>query len=87
RTGTDGSPAPAPTSIDALFVDQPDDDERARVARHHSDRRKSRIAGWVVFGIVLAIIGGLAAGGLVVWTTYEDKIRAFMGWEEPKDYE
>jgi UPF0755 protein len=22
-----------------------------------------------------------------VWNTYEDKIRAFMGWEEPKDYE
>lgn len=87
RTGTDGTPAPAPTSIDALFVDQPDDDERARIARHHSDRRKSRIAGWVVFGVVLAIVGGLAAGGFVVWTTYEDKIRAFMGWEEPKDYE
>jgi UPF0755 protein len=26
-------------------------------------------------------------GGFYVWNTYEDKIRAFMGWEEPKDYE
>ncbi|WP_336632790.1 MULTISPECIES: endolytic transglycosylase MltG [unclassified Microbacterium] len=85
RTGADATPAP--TSIDALFVDEPDGDERARIARHHRDRRKSRIAGWVVFGIVLAIVGGIAAGGFVVWTTYEDKIRAFMGWEEPKDYE
>lgn len=69
----------------ALFVD--DEHERERVARQRRDRRKSRIAGWVIFGVILAILGGLTAGGFAVWNTYEDKIRAFMGWEEPQDYE
>lgn len=59
----------------------------ARDSRHAKDRRKSRIAAWVIFGMILAIIGGITAGGFYVWNTYEDKIRAFMGWEEPKDYE
>ena len=59
----------------------------ARDSRHAKDRRKSRIAAWVIFGVILAILGGITAGGFYVWNTYEDKIRAFMGWEEPKDYE
>ena len=40
-----------------------------------------------MFAVILAILGGIVGGGFYVWTTYEDKIRAFMGWEEPKDYE
>lgn len=32
------------------------------------------------------ILGGLAAGGLWVWTTYEEQIREVMGWQEPKDF-
>lgn len=51
------------------------------------NKRRRRIAGWVAFGIVLALIGGVAAGGLWVWNTYEDRIRAFMGWEEPSEFE
>lgn len=51
------------------------------------DRRKSRVAAWSVLAIVLLIVGGLVAGGVWVWNTYEGPIRAFMGWEEPKDYE
>lgn len=74
-------------SIDALFAAEPDDEERQRLERHRRDRRKSRVAGWVVFGVILAILGGLTAGGFYVWNTYEDKIREIMGWEEPKDYE
>jgi len=77
--------APAARTLDALF--EPDDDERHRQARHQRDRRKSRIAGWVVFGVIIAILGGLTAGGFYVWNTYEDKIRECMGWEEPRDYE
>lgn len=89
----DAAPEPAPVpratnSVEALFsAAQHDGEERARIERHQRDRRKSRIAGWVIFGVVLAILGGIAGGGLYVWNTYEDKIRAFMGWEEPKDYE
>lgn len=86
------SPAPAPTApatppIDALFAAEQDQDERARIARHQRDKRKSRVAGWVIFAIILAILGGMVAGGFYVWNTYEDKIREFMGWEEPADYE
>lgn len=83
---------PAPTTtvptgmpLEALFAD--DVSERERVARQRRDRRKSRIAGWVVFAVILAILGGLTAGGFAVWNTYEDKIRAVMGWEEPKDFD
>ena len=77
----------APQTLDALFVAEQDEDERARVARQQRDRRKSRVAAWVIFGVVLAILGGITVGGFYVWNTYEDKIREFMGWEEPKDYD
>lgn len=51
------------------------------------NRRRRRAAGWIALGVVLAILGGVAAGGLWVWNTYEDNIREVMGWQEPKDYE
>lgn len=41
----------------------------------------------MIFGVVLALLGGIVAGGFAVWNTYEGPIRSFMGWEEPKDYE
>ena len=74
-------------SIDALFGDEVHSADAAGNAHHDRDRRKSRIAGWVVFAVVLALLGGVAAGGLWVWNTYETQIRSFMGWEEPKDFE
>ncbi|WP_312676586.1 endolytic transglycosylase MltG, partial [Microbacterium sp.] len=77
--------ADAAPQLDALFDGA--GAANARDSRHAKDRRKSRIAAWVIFGVILAILGGITAGGFYVWNTYEDKIRAFMGWEEPKDYE
>lgn len=50
-------------------------------------KRRRRIGGWIALGVVLLILGGIAAGATYVWTTYEDKIREVMGWEAPKDYE
>jgi UPF0755 protein len=50
------------------------------------NKRRRRIAGWIAFGVVLLLLGGIAGGAFYVWTTYEDKIREVMGWEEPKDY-
>jgi len=82
-----GTQSQTPQTIDALFGADDHSAERDRAVRHDRDRRKSRIAGWVVFGVIIAILGGLTAGGFYVWNTYEDKIRAFMGWEEPRDYE
>lgn len=52
-----------------------------------TDRRRRRRRGWIAFGIVVIILGGIAAGGVWTWNTYQDRIRAFMGWEPPKDYE
>ncbi|GAA4064210.1 hypothetical protein GCM10023065_14370 [Microbacterium laevaniformans] len=77
---------PVHQQVDALFSGDSHSD-RGRGKSHDRDRRKSRIAGWVIFGVILAILGGIVGGGFYVWNTYEDKIRAFMGWEEPKDYE
>ncbi|GAB3601863.1 endolytic transglycosylase MltG [Microbacterium aureliae] len=51
------------------------------------DRRRRRTGGWIALGIVVALVSGIAAGGLWVWNTYETQIRELMGWEEPKDYE
>lgn len=51
------------------------------------NRKRRRIGGWIALGVVLLILGGIAGGAYYVWTTYEDKIREVMGWEEPKDYE
>ncbi|MFT4214170.1 MAG: endolytic transglycosylase MltG [Microbacterium sp.] len=81
------TPQASPAPVDSLFVAHDDEVERATAVRHARDRRKSRIAAWVMFGVILAILGGLVAGGFWVWNTYEDQIREVMGWEEPKDYE
>ena len=72
-------------TIEDLFASS--DGLVASAPRHDRDRRKSRIAAWGVFGVVVLLLGGLAAGGVWVWNTYERPIRAFMGWEEPKDFE
>lgn len=72
-------------TIEELFASG--DDGLALSAHHDRDRRKSRIAAWSVFGVVLLILGGLVAGGVWAWNTYERPIRAFMGWEEPRDFE
>lgn len=51
------------------------------------DKRNRRIGAWVALGVVLVLLGGIVGGGVWAWNTYEDRIRSFMGWEEPKDYE
>jgi UPF0755 protein len=102
-TASDGRAAPAPratvapssaprgsaagtATLDDLFSGNGSTDDLGAVPPP-KDRRKRRIGGWIALGIALLLIGGLAAGGVYVWTTYEDKIREVMGWEEPKDFE
>jgi UPF0755 protein len=85
-----GAPAALPSStapIDALFEEKGLKAPSKASTRHDKDRRKSRVAAWGVFVVILAIIGGAVAGGFALWNTYEEPIRAFMGWEEPKDFE
>ncbi len=74
------------TTLESLFADHgPSDD--AGVTPPPKKRRKRRIGGWIALGVVLLVFGGIAAGGLWVWNTYEAQIRELMGWEAPKDYE
>ncbi|MBW8764440.1 MAG: endolytic transglycosylase MltG [Microbacterium sp.] len=86
------APAPTPTStptpaapalgggLDDLFHD--DHDEHPR-----TPKKKRRTGCLVALIIVLAVLGGLAAGGAWVWNTYGDKISDAMGWGDPKDWE
>jgi UPF0755 protein len=75
---------PAPPlggGLDDLFAPA---DERV-VAK--GPKKKRRTGCLVALIIVLAIFGGLAAGGLWAWNAYGDKISEAMGWGEPKDWE
>ncbi|MBB2977019.1 UPF0755 protein [Microbacterium endophyticum] len=52
-----------------------------------SSKSKNRLGCGIVLALILLLVGGVAAGGWWVWSTYESQIRELMGWEEPKDYE
>lgn len=67
--------------LDALFVPH---DDHVDAKPKKKKRRKGCLIALV---IVLAIAGGIAAGGLWVWNTYGDKISDVMGWGESKDWE
>lgn len=72
-------------TLDALFGEEPP--PHADDHRHDRDARKSRAAKWVVFGMVLAFVGGLVGVGVWVWNTYEEPLRELFGWSEPRDFE
>ncbi|MGV2983704.1 endolytic transglycosylase MltG [Microbacterium sp. AGC85] len=75
-------PTSSPASLDDLFATEHDDSDG------HAPRRKKRRTGCLVaLIIVLALIGGIVAGGFWVMNTYGDKINEVMGWGEPDDYE
>lgn len=75
------------TTLEDLFADSgDDDDDNGGGPLPTNKRRKRRIGGWIALGVVLLVFGGIAAGGLWVWNTYEAQIRELMGWEEPADY-
>ncbi|MET0829358.1 MAG: endolytic transglycosylase MltG [Microbacterium sp.] len=87
RSGNTMTAHPAATAtLEDLFTGTHTTDSLGEVPPP-KDKRKRRIGGWIALGVVLLLLGGIAAGGFYVWSTYEDKIREVMGWEEPKDYE
>ena len=78
--------APDVANLEDLFMGSRSSDEIGQVPPP-PNRRRRRIGGWIALAVLLLVLGGIAAGTLYVWTTYEAPIREFMGWEEPKDYE
>ncbi|MET0812933.1 MAG: ABC transporter substrate-binding protein, partial [Microbacterium sp.] len=86
RSGSTPSVPAAEPALEDLFTGARSTDDLGTEPVAKKKKRR-RIGGWIALGVVLVILGGLAAGGLYVWNTYEDKIREVMGWEEPKDYE
>lgn len=84
-------PRPAPSaaarpSFEDLFIGTAGTDAIGAVPPKKTKRQKRR-GRWIALAIVLVVLGGIGAGGLSVWTANEDRIRSFMGWEEPKDFE
>ncbi|MCR2818673.1 endolytic transglycosylase MltG [Microbacterium sp. zg.Y1090] len=76
----------ATATLDALFTGEVSTDQ-VGAPPPPPDRRRRRVGAWVALAVVLALVGGIGVGVAWVWNTYEQPIRAFMGWEEPKDYE
>lgn len=79
------APASAGT-LDDLFTGERTTDDIG-MTPPPAERRRRRRGGWIALIIVLVLFGGAAAGGWWVWSTYEDKIREVLGWEEPQEYE
>ena len=66
--------------LDDLFV--PHDDHVA--ARPKKKRRKGCLIALI---IVLAVLGGIAAGGAWAWSVYGAKVSDALGWGESKDWD
>ncbi|MFF7683033.1 endolytic transglycosylase MltG [Microbacterium sp. NPDC007973] len=90
-SATAGRPAPgtagmASGSLEDLFTGQTTTHEIGHAAPRAPKKRR-RVGGWIALAVVLVLLGGIAAGGMVVWNTYGDRIQAFLGNGEPLDYE
>lgn len=80
------SNTPTAGSLEDLFTGQTTTHEIGSSAPRPPKRRR-RIGGLIALVVVVLLVGGIAAGGIAVWNTYGDRIQAFLGNEEPIDYE
>lgn len=83
--GATETPRPAASgSLEDLFSGRAHTDEVRGATR--PPKRRRRVGGWIALAVVLVILGGLVGGGVVVWNTYGDRVREFLGTGEPTDY-
>ncbi|GAA1738382.1 endolytic transglycosylase MltG [Microbacterium paludicola] len=68
---------PEPASLEDLFVPENTVEPKRRGGR----------GCLVTLVILLAILGGIVAGGMYVWNTYGTQIAERFGWDGPSDYE
>ncbi len=84
---TPATPAAAKSpanSLDDLFASEHEQDNETGT----KGRKKKRRTGCLVaLIIVLALIGGVVAGGVWVMNTYGEQVNDIFGWGEPKDWE
>lgn len=73
---------PRAATLDDLF-----EADHSEVVHSKKEKKKRRTGCLVALVILLAILGGLTAGGFWVWNTYGDKISDVMGWGPPEDWE
>lgn len=74
--------ASATLTLDELLAE-----EKRIVPSKKEKRRNRRVGGLIALGVVVLLVGGVGLGVAWAWSNYEGPIRAFMGWEEPSDYE
>lgn len=69
-------------TLDELF-----DTSVAEADTPRTPKKKRRKGCLIALIVVLAVFGGIAAGGVWAWNTWGDRISDALGWGEPADWE
>ncbi|WP_285137453.1 endolytic transglycosylase MltG [Microbacterium sp. lyk4-40-TSB-66] len=81
------APGPAASgSLEQLFTGQTTTHDIGQAAPRPS-RKRRHVGRWIALAVVVLLIGGIAGGGMALWNTYGDRVQAFLGEEEPVDFE
>lgn len=83
------TPAPgsaASGSLEQLFTGQTTTHDIGQPVPQPS-RKRRHIGKWIALAVVVVLIGGIVGGGMALWGTYGDRVQAFLGQEEPVDFE
>jgi UPF0755 protein len=73
-------------SLEQLFTGETTTHDIGETAPQPS-RKRRHLGRWIALAVVVLLIGGVVGGGMAVWNTYGDRVQAFLGREEPVDFE